>query len=369
MRFTIGLLALATVASGLTAQSNEFAVFAGDINATSRSGVPGPSHGDILQQYIHTNGADAGDFCGIGQTANPAGGNLAGFALILQDQNAATQENYRFVMVKEDAATAGQPDPAATGFIIQSANLQSPVGTGVTAWRITANFQNAQNVIPATSTIFAGYTLQDNAAWTADGLSIQMGSYRDLTGNFPQRGENPRPGAPNVTWTVTRTTFGAAGTVNNQVSARTHAVFLLTEGDVLNVGADVPTARRRTAGTQQPDYGMAGLYPEVGFQPNGDGLTWRIKSGAGSLVLLYSGNRVTPPLSFPFLKGALCLDPATFGQAAAGVANGTQDTTIAPSFTASGSINGLANGGRLLWQVIRVGGAGLCASNGTGTLF
>jgi hypothetical protein len=292
MRTCLSLsVALAMAAGTLSAQAtttNVFGISPNSTDATSRSGVGGPSLGDVLievrgvswENPLNANGNTGADYIGVGDLGNtpsvPATGNgrCNGFQVVLQDQNAATVENFDFCIVQEaPLPNIGNPaappigNPNGPEVILRTASLQSPPGTGTLAWIITATLTTPADLIPSglvsatsgggNSSWYYGCGLSGNPAWSTDGLSIHMSSYYGLGAPFPNAGDNPRDGVVSVQQArdVTNGTV-----VAKSATPRTKEIFILTEGTIFNHGAAVAAAAQIGP---DPTFGAAGSYPDA----------------------------------------------------------------------------------------------------------
>jgi hypothetical protein len=290
--------------------------------ATSRSGVLPTNAGDVLTKYDRSN------VLGMGQgiTGLP-GGRINGFRAVVQDQDAATQEQFTFAVVADDLLNPGNPDPSPTGEMLRTGSVSTPPGTGVAAWVMTITLPAPADIAPPTGTWYFGVGLPLNPTWPVDGLSGHIGSY--FTGAL---GENPRSGAPNLTYAIVR----PGGLIVQTTTPRVHAFGLLTEAPAVGLGADIAPAFQRGP---NPSFGVAGFYPDI--QGRGDGFAIRLRDArnAGSLTACLMGFRILPtPINIPGVTGALFLDPAVTFSLGLFVIPPSGELIVQPAFLSQGQI-------------------------------
>ncbi|MEZ5963444.1 MAG: hypothetical protein R3F56_06315 [Planctomycetota bacterium] len=315
-------LALAATA---TAQSpNYFGVYSGCTNYTSR-GTLGTNAGDNMMQVPSTH------YAGIGHDATGAGTVLTGFRHVLQDQNSLVTEPYSFII---RADNAGQPDASAGGILLQTAPLQSPSGTGINAWIITATLTTPSTALPLCNTYYQGLNLAANAGWTTDGLSSHICTYY-LLGTT--QADNPAPNAPNLAWNIDGATMAIT-----QPSARCIRYELMLDAAVLNMGGTDPTQIGNTsncvstllnAAGNPRTFGAGGMWPENGGG-RVDGIDYRVgdfPNQSGLFAVFLGVNIGCPGIPLGSIaSGALYLNP---GGAFVQVAGGSLDTTGAANGT------------------------------------
>jgi hypothetical protein len=291
-------LALASTATAQTVQ-NFFGLHT-CTNFTTR-GALGANAGDNLLQIRSSH------FSGIAHDNAGGGTTMTGFRHVLQDQNAATVENYNFIVRGDNA---GAPDCSATGLLLNVGPFASPGGTGTLAWIITGTLATPSTLLPLCSTYYIGLALPANATWTGDGLSTHMGSYYILNGT--QAG-NPAPNAPQIAHNCLN---GAPVPIT---SNRTYRYEIGTPAAVLNLYNEDPTLTGNTANCVATtsfniDYGVGGMWPENGGGRI-DGLGCRVDdpANAGGLFICFLGVHagLCPGVPIGFLAaGALYLNPA-----------------------------------------------------------
>jgi hypothetical protein len=322
------MLAALVAAGALSAQAtttNIFHIQPGSDDATTRSGVPGPSVGDVLVEVrgvsyenpANLNGATGADYVSVGDLGNTppvpstGDGRVNGFDVVIQDQNSSTTEFFDFCLVTEASAAGAlgnpAPPPAGNAFgpevILRTATLPTPPrGTGglTLAWIITATLGTPANVIPSglreltagrgNASWYYGVGLQPNPAWTTDGASIHMASFDGLGLPFPNLGDNPRDGVVSMAQSrdVTNGVVLAKST-----TSRTMLISILTEASLFQHGANIAVPAQIGP---NPNFAVAGSYPDscgsgntgriLAFPPYpgragvGDGYGFRVRSGA-----------------------------------------------------------------------------------------
>jgi len=423
MRTCLSLLAALTVAAGsLSAQAtstNVFGISPNSTDATSRSGVTGPSTGDVLIEVrggsfgnpANLNGATGADFVSVGdQGAAPHGtqgdGRCSGFQVTIQDQDASTTEGFDFCIVTEDGAAGALGNPAsppapgnAVGpeVLLRTTSLTTPPGTGVAAWILTATFSAPADVIPdglteatagaGNSTWYYGIGLSANALWTVDGASIHMSSFDGLGPPFPNAGDNPADGIVSIQQARDTTTGVVQG---KSSSARTKEIFLLTEAPVLNPGAAIDALAQVGP---DPCFGVAGNYPDscgtgntnrisvfgaagyAGRAGVGDGYAVRLRAAAdvgAPWFLMLSGGGVGgfsgTQVYLPFFDGAFVGNFAPLTAVPAGVIPASGEGILTLQTPSASQPLCPASGARMGAQAAILS-TSLRFSNGASTLF
>ena len=368
--------------SALAAQTpvhNEFGRFPGHQMAASRSGVAGTSTGDLLTQVGGCIGQAAQrDFEGVGTNNDPSQlGVVTGFRARIQDQDASTQEGFAFVVVANAAGNPAQgnqdwlPDNRdPQGVLLRTSTMVPPIGSGPTAWILTLTLATPAIILPESANFFYGVSLPPNSAWTQDGLSVQMATFQSI-GPFPEHFDQARDGAPNPTWAINRP--GANPPVQlTSGGGRSHEMYLLTSSPVLQVGASIHPSLAK--GPVNPQFGMAGTYPDVnrGTTGQGDGLVFRVRAADQPNTGVYLGFSGPRAATMPFrpgglIAGALLLD-VQFFQLATGITDASGAVTLSPGFTAQGTMGAFA-GSRLDMQAIVIRLPSLHLSNSASVSF
>lgn len=296
MRLIMGLAAGATFVSLAAAQTpNNYEIYPdpianqGGTTYTTR-GTLGSGPGEVLQELPINLVAGIGD---IGTSCQ-----FVGAEFLTQDQDASTQEMYS-VVARADAT--GMPD--VTAQLLNVTGLSTPVGTGIAAWRITVTFGTPFNA-PCDKGMYVGLGLSGNATWTADGQSLHAAAYVWPGGTFPTTGDNPRQGAPKLTWNVANMVVSQPGT------GFVYSFAMRTVAAVLNMGNEDPLSTRSPGGIS---YGAGGFFPEVKSPGRDDGLRARVRdatnNGGMAFLLLGTGSF---PMGLPLggFQGHIYLSPA-----------------------------------------------------------
>lgn len=324
MRIRAHPLAWLLLGAGLGAQTplNLDEMYPDATSATSRSGLVPATAGDVLLQYDRTNVLGTGQ----GITGLP-GGRINGFRVVLQDQDAATPEQFSLVVIEDDPTNPGNPNPAPTAELLRTGPIPTPAGTGPVAFVLTFTLTTPADIAPATSTWYFGVGLPANPSWPLDGLSGHIALY--YTGTA---GDNPRAGAPNRTFAVTR----PGAMVVQATTERAAAFGLLTEAPAVGLGADItPSAQRGP----NPSFGVAGMFPDIAGR--GDGLALRLRdtANAGNLTALLMGLAILPsPITIPGVTGQLFLDPTVTFVVSTQVIPPSGELVVAPPFLSQGQI-------------------------------
>jgi hypothetical protein len=272
MRLSISLITTLGLAGSLTAQvNNEFFLYSGATNFTTRATLPAQSDGEICQRY------PAEFFNAIGMAADASGNQVyrvAGMRYVLQDQSGVTQEAYEGGAKGDDPLAPGNVDPTNDLFRFGPFNTPTSTATGAVAWIFTVNLATPYDHAVPQGDLWAFLDVPANPAWTADGLSVHMSGWV----NSPADNPNLNATISNFVNVVDQTAITngsnpqAAVAVNN---AQFQRIWFTTPGAVLNVGADIdPNAQI----APNPNFGCAGLYPDqnAGRQ---DGLAFRFVDG------------------------------------------------------------------------------------------
>ena len=304
MRSLSILLTSLALASTVSAQdTNQFGIYPDQCGGCglATNGLYGFGPGisaDFLTKF------DRQFFQGVGQfqTSGAVAGQMNGFSITIQDQDAFTQEQFAIVVYADDST--GQPDPA--NLLFQSEQFGTPASTSAStpqAWTLEADFATPFTGIPQTDTFYFGTNFV-TASSQFDGLNIWGTTYDDI-GREQFGRDNPRPAAPGVGWLiqqpqqaifVSQYVFpipgGGGTTVTSEVLFNQ---FLLTPGATLNTGADViSTAVPSTS--PNPGFGAAGLYPNSSGRADGTAVLMRAAdlSLAPGAIWLSAGLTNTP---------------------------------------------------------------------------
>lgn len=321
-------LALVASAAAQAAPVNYFDLWSGCTNFTSR-GAGGVNECDILQQVPSVN------YAGIGHVAGGTGTTLNGFRYVMQDQNAATIENYSMI-IRSDAA--GAPDVTPTGVLLETAPIASPGGSGILAWQITLTLATASTVVPQCATFYHGAHVPANAGWTAtDALSYHICTY--FVTNGVSRADNPATTyTGNLAWNVVR----PANLVTQPGAPRNIRFELAVPSAVATLGNVDPTLVSDTfwqvncSANANRSWGAGGMYPMVGGSRN-DGLDIRVRdlANAGGFAVVFLGVDlgICPGIPLTGLaNGSLYLNPGALTQIGVGALSPTGESiqTILP---------------------------------------
>ncbi len=311
----IAVLAAVACAAAAPSQTNLFEIHCGHTMFTSRGHVVAAHTGDVCTRV------PAEWFSSVGGVWDPGSlsviGRVNGMRVVLQDQDASTQESFSVALVAEDSSMPGQPDPDQSSDHLRVGNLMTPGGSGgPAAWVFTVTFPTPFNALPADRDYFMACGLPANPLWPADGLSVHIG--RVGVGDDP------------ITSGVTRTNFAcsidlAALPIVRNYLDRTWRVGLLTQAPLLQVGASLSPLRTNP---NDPQYGIAGIYPDHATAC--DAFAFRIRTTGPSTAFVW-GNFT--PFSAPVSWGTManfCLPliPLPFFVTPVTVASGASEGSI-----------------------------------------
>lgn len=306
MRLSISLLAsLGVVGSAVAQTNNEFFLYSGTTNFTTRSALAGSSEGEICQRY------PAAFFNGIGQyaVAGSPVNRIAGMRYVLQDQSGVTQEFYEVGAKGDDPLAPGFVDPTNDLFRLGPFGMPASTATGAVAWIFTVTLATPFDTAPAQGDIYAFCDVPANPAWTADGVSVHMSGWTNA----------PVADQPNLNATIINfvnvvdqtailngTSPQGAVSVNN---TRFQRLWFTTPAATLKIGADVDPAARYAAAAPNPNYGCAGLYPDQNAGRN-DGMAFRFVDGNLPNTLVgvlgnFGGFSATPLPTSGFIPGSV----------------------------------------------------------------
>jgi len=347
-------IAALACAPAAVAQSNlpEFGIFPGVTNSTDRTGLLNSSTGDVLVQVAQDS------FRAVGQARDASGktvGRLIGFHTQLQDEFAATPEFHWFTVIGPNPNGAG-PDPTSGNELFRSTLMQTPSGPNEPqTWDVTVLLATPADILPASGDWYFGVGLGPAPTWPQDGLSVHMASYYREPGLL-LRHDNPRSGAPDITWSIDRT----RQIVSQAPTPRTHQIFLVTQGPVLNVGADIAPIEQ--AGPN-PAFGVAGIYPDNGGRA--DGIAFRVRDlryVGGQVVLLAAPGFSPSPLSTPIIDGDLWLNGLGLTYVTTATMPASGELVIAPPYLAQGQLPAGITGD-VMFQAFNVTSSAIRASN------
>jgi hypothetical protein len=298
-----GLLA-GLVVQTTAAQTNPFIVFPQDPErqtVTAASYVRRPDWNLAAEGFQEVGNP----FRGVG---DETGTCLArGFYHWAADENIATAETYGIVL-RIGPGTGTGPMTGPAGELLRVPGLTTPTAGGGPRGSFTMVDGFATPVVvPCTGEWFMGIDMPANPAWPATDGHALWGA--DVPGISPATtGENPRSGAPRVTFAITA--------ANNVVgTAWTYIMGVLVVQPTLHVGGIDPlSARQGTSGGA--NLGMGGLFPDISGTPRRDGLLVRVHDNvvpSGIAFVLGAPGYSPVPLPVSGFLGQVHID---FGAAA-----------------------------------------------------
>jgi hypothetical protein len=330
---THSLVVLAFVPA-LCAQNNPFIVFPQDPERqtiTAASYVRRPDWTSAAEGF-----QEMGEvlFRGVGDDATAC---LArGFYHWAADENIATAETYGIVLRTGTANPGNGPDPSPAAEILRISGLTTPnPGGGPRGSFIMTDVFATPVAVPCEAEWFQGVEMPANFNWpTTDGHALWAA---DLPGISPATvGENPRAGAPRVTWRI-----GAGSAVAR--TDWTYILGVLVDAPTLHVGGNDPLSTRQGA-TGGPNIGMGGLFPDVSGTPRRDGLVLRMHDNRSPTAIAYFFASVgfSPvPIPLAGFAGRVYVDvSALFAIGPAAMTGGAAVLTLAPPNTLPTTLRG-----------------------------
>ena len=367
MRLSISLLASLGFAGSMAAQSiNQFDMYSGATNFTTRAAMPGTSVGDVCQRYPSEL------YAAIGQYVDPVTSTLVHRVNTLytvnQDQSGVTQEAFTVGLIAADPAgvfpTSHAPDAATDLIRTGPFNTPTSTATGAVAWIWTITLGTAYDTLPQGVDFYTACGLPANAAWVNDGMSVHMSGWVTApTVDQPYTaGLNP---IPNCVYTIDRT---GAPIVAGRAD-RYQRIWFGTPSAVSKIGADIDPAFQ-IAGVPYPNYGAAGVYPDQNLTRL-DGVAFKTTNAnypaSFSATIGSFGGFGSPIGGFGGIDGNLVLVP--FAILAPIFASGLTDGAGTLAQTTFAFPNGWAVGlGNMSFQNIIIDGVtgNLVLSNGAG---
>lgn len=248
-------------ASVLTAPSQAqqvFEIYPGVTSFASRGSLGG-ALGEV-QQGFHSAAnrglGDNGSFCAV-----------RGVRAVVQDQNDATVEPFRYVL--RSGSDASGPTPTAAGLIATLGPYTLPAGGGaVTSFQVTTSF-GTPITVPCSAFFSVGVELPANANWSNDGLSIHSSV------NTVQM---QHASAVDSAWQI------LGGTASHPSSKRSWRIGLLLPQNAFQAGNVV-------AGSPAARFGIGGYFPDTsltGSGPSSQGLAFRCfdNDGANAIAVV-----------------------------------------------------------------------------------
>lgn len=320
MHFPKIVMAAALLSSIGVAQYNEYELYPGQTDFTSRGNSVWDKAGETLQ------GIHASHHRGLGDTGK--GCEIHGFAGNLQDQNLTTQEMFHWTVRRGTDQTG--PATGANDVVARIGPMITPYGGSSPAAFSVATNLSVPIKLDCTSFFAYGLKLGPAPAWPNDGMSTHISVMSPP--NNPTQQSHPR--AEDHAWELA---LGATTSVHPS-SKRTWRYRLRVKA---------PLLQNCNGGTV---CGMGGLFP----LPN-NALGFRTRWGrgmAGGTSMVYLGTSRTPGINFApegprlFIGGfTLALGGATIA------ANGNVYHNVISSLP-----SGLANSGTVHIQAVAVKG-------------
>ncbi len=246
---------------------------------------------------------------GIGDNGSSC--ETSGFWHLSQDQDPSTNETYHLIIRSHDKVTSS-PDMSTAGLMSRIGPLTLPPSTSTTpvGWIMIDTF-GSPAPLPCQGGFYYGIGLPAQPNLWLDGHGILTSWYIPSAGNATL-GDNPRIGAPDLTWAAVAGSGIAVPGTRTSAGGSTHAIGIFTPNPNLNVGnIDPGTATLNAPGAS--GYGAAGLYPDISGSPRNDGIDLRVSDplNPGGLAVGVVGVKLTQfsPIPVPGLRGRFWLDP------------------------------------------------------------
>lgn len=314
----LGLAALlALVVVGMAPCQNELAHRDGTTEFTSR-GNAGASSGEFLQR-LPTDQL-------LGATS------IVSFAVTLQDQTLATPETFSVVVRQDDPLLPGQPDMSTTGLLATIGPITvtfpgaGPISAAIYILTPTAPIPVPflQSTGAPQNDLYVGVSTGPAATWTTDGLSMHISA---AIGNPPTNtlgeqqsfvtvGYSGAPGISGLGWNVNTTTNQIVlGTGNRSWAINTRLADDVLQPFASNaaVFTSSPPTPNGTGTGANPNFGYAGIFPDMQRAGGPDGIGFRCRATAaiGSTCMLFLTVGVPfLPTAAPFPGvGLLVIDP------------------------------------------------------------
>jgi hypothetical protein len=312
-------------ASAVAAQTNPFVVFPQDPErqtVTASSYVRRPDWNMAAEAFQEMGNLM---FRGVGDAA---GGTCTARAFYhwAADENTATSETYGIILRTGTTTPGNGPDPTLAGEIVRVTGLTTPTGGGGRGTFIITDAFATPVTLPCETEWFQGIEFPANLSWPAtDGHSAWAA---DPPGFSPATvGDNPRAGAPRVTWRI-----GTGGAV--VTTAWTYIMGVRVDSPVFHIGGVDPLSSRQGAGGG-PNLGMGGLFPDVSGTPRSDGLTLRVQDNVqpnGLGVFFLSTSFASLPFTFPGFGGRIYVDLSSmlWSGGPVSMTNGAAELVLAP---------------------------------------
>lgn len=297
----IRLFAAASLAAGaLVGQVNPFVIYPQDPerdSLTCTSFVGRPDWVNAAEALVELN---TDNFRGIGDASGFV--RLFGIYHWVADEKLSTVETYDLVV--RDGAAGGGPDMSQAAEFLRISGLTTPPSTNPArgTWIMADGFNitggltlwYAQQTPPyAPPRYYVGVDLPATTLWPAtDGHSLFRADM--LAANTTATvGENERAGAPYPTWA------GKHGGLPSFATPWSYVLGPFVTSPNLHLGGVDPLSTR--LGAAGANYGLNGLYPDVGGNPRRDGLTVRVTDNLAPFgIVLLAANLGFQPAYFEF---------------------------------------------------------------------
>ena len=291
MQLFPSLLTATTLSVTLAAQVNPFVFYPQDperqtLTCTSYVGRPDVANaGEALMEISVEHFRGVGDANGIIR--------MFGIYHWLADEKLSTTETYDLVVRRGTAANG--PDMSAAAEYLRVSGLTSPPSTNPLrgTWILYEGFNITGGLVvyDVNTTVgagipdrfYVGIGLPANPLWPAtDGHSLFRA---DMIGanTAATLGDNERAGAPHPTWA------GKQG-VPSFTTPWTYVLGPFVTSPNLHIGGVDPLSTR--LGAAGANFGMNGLYPDIGGQPRRDGLIVRVTDNLAPFSVVVLGGSV-----------------------------------------------------------------------------
>ena len=369
MRLSISLLASLGLIGTVAAQTpNQFDMYSGATNFTTRAAMPGTSVGDICQRYP----SELLNCTGMTSVGGNVVNRVSHLYCVNQDQSGITQEQFTVGLIGHDPLLPpGTPGPDAALDIIRTGPFTTPSTTVTTAvaWIWTITLATPLDTLPARADYYTVCGLPANAAWVADGMSVHMSGWVNapVVDNPLTTGALP---IPNCVFTIDRT---GAPIVAGRAD-RFQRIWWGGPGAMTRIGADIDPAFQVCP---NPNYGAGGMYPNQTVTRL-DGIAFKVSDAnlpntfCGTIGAIGGFDPTGTPLAGFGIEGDLCLPlftilPITFASGVTDAAGVYQQTTFTfpNTWGANGGLGNMSFQSALLDfatpRVVMTNGAGFLA--------
>lgn len=311
---------------------NQFEIYPNEFNTGTvvySRGDAGNGQGALFQGYPPSH------FRGLGDNGTDCA--WSGFEYFVEDQNGITQESYTLAVRRGD--DLGGPVLGAAGALFAAPLTTPPAAAGAQVIQVTVALVTPLPR-PCEDHVFVGHQFEATADWPAtDGLAAAVYLYAQ---------DPALAGRPNHAWQFIGDP--EAGTVS-QPQPLVVNMGVRTAAAVMSIGVSSQSR------PHFPDYGVAGMYPDVTASPGADdGLIFRVRDGTnanGSAIVLF-GTGLDPafPLAFLGIEGSLRMTIHLIGQFTTGTLNEGGESVIVPPWLDTGRLRRFAGAGFLYFQTL-----------------